>query len=215
MVSNVNQKAAALTDNDLAEIESKLRQQYRGVFDEKLIALHIREFVESGFADRMASVISRQLPKGASVLDVGCGYGAFVLASRAYGLNATGLELAPFEVEIARRRLGRVEPGTDTSKVILQGNAEHMPFADGQFDAVTLFNVLEHVRDHRAVLREAVRVMRPGVSSHARTEPRFFKSTFITAPTGVCWQHCTRWGCSYTPWTSSASTIQSSSTAGT
>ncbi len=159
----VNQKAdLSLTPDDLAEVESHLRQQYEGVFDEKLIALHIHEFIESGLADRMAAVISRQLPRGASVLDVGCGYGAFVLASRAHGLEAQGFELAPFEVDIARRRLARVEPETDTIRVFHQGHAGRLPFADGEFDAVTLFNVLEHVQNHRPVLREAFRVLRPG-----------------------------------------------------
>jgi MPBQ/MSBQ methyltransferase len=152
----------ALAQEDLAEVESNLRRQYQGVFDEKLIALHIREFIESSLADRMAAVIARQMPPGASLLDVGCGYGAFVLASRAHGLDAQGFELAPFEVAVARRRLARVEPGTDPIGVFHQGHAGRLPFADGQFDAVTLFNVLEHVQDYRPVLMEAFRVLRPG-----------------------------------------------------
>ncbi len=163
MDPNVNKKTdLALTHDDLAEVEANLRQQYQGVFDEQLIALHIREFIESSLADRMAAVIAGQLPPGACVLDVGCGYGAFVLASRAHGLDAQGFELAPFEVDIARRRLARAEPGTDPGGVFHQGHAGRLPFTDGHFDAVTLFNVLEHVRDYRPVLMEAFRVLRPG-----------------------------------------------------
>jgi len=163
MDRNVNEKTdLALTQDDLVEVEANLRRQYEGVFDEPLIALHIREFIESSLADRMAAVIARQARPGASLLDVGCGYGAFVLACRAHGVDARGFELAPFEVAIARRRLARREPGTDPQGVFHQGHAGRLPFADGCFDVVTLFNVLEHVRDDRPVLEEAYRVLRAG-----------------------------------------------------
>ncbi|HXJ39075.1 MAG TPA: class I SAM-dependent methyltransferase [Bryobacteraceae bacterium] len=42
------------------------------------------------------------------------------------------------------------------------GDAEHLPFADESFDAVTMFDVLEHIpNDHRA-MAEAMRVVRTG-----------------------------------------------------
>jgi SAM-dependent methyltransferase len=41
-------------------------------------------------------------------------------------------------------------------------DATHLPFADCSFDAVTMFDLLEHVPDHKSAAAEAVRVLRPG-----------------------------------------------------
>ena len=42
------------------------------------------------------------------------------------------------------------------------GRAEELPFENESFDAVTMFDLLEHVPDHRSAAHEALRVLRPG-----------------------------------------------------
>jgi ubiquinone/menaquinone biosynthesis C-methylase UbiE len=51
-------------------------------------------------------------------------------------------------------------PGADTAFVC--ADARQLPFASGSFDAVTLFDVLEHIGEDQAAAAEALRVARPG-----------------------------------------------------
>ncbi len=44
----------------------------------------------------------------------------------------------------------------------IAGNATRLPFRDASFDLITMFDLLEHVRDDATVAREASRVLRPG-----------------------------------------------------
>jgi 2-polyprenyl-3-methyl-5-hydroxy-6-metoxy-1,4-benzoquinol methylase len=151
----------SLTKDEFLLIEAHLREQYQGVFDDKMIQAHLHEFVESSFADNLAAVIVGSSRPGETLLDIGAGYGAFVLSCRRHGLNAVGFELAAFEVEIAKQRFGRLEPSTDAATIFYKGDAGKLPFKNSSFDIVSLLNVLEHVPDYRSVLHEAVRVLRP------------------------------------------------------
>jgi ubiquinone/menaquinone biosynthesis C-methylase UbiE len=66
--------------------------------------------------------------------------------------------------------LDRVD--TSTGNVILhEGVAESLPFGDGMFDLVTAYSVLHHLADHRPVLAEAARVLRPGGMLYVDLEP--------------------------------------------
>jgi GT2 family glycosyltransferase/SAM-dependent methyltransferase len=47
-------------------------------------------------------------------------------------------------------------------KRFVQADATKLPFPDESFDAVTMFDVLEHIPDHEAAASEALRVLRPG-----------------------------------------------------
>jgi len=152
----------SLTKEELSLLEAHLREQYRDVFDEKTIQLHINEFVESSFAYSLAAVIAGSSQNGDTLLDIGAGYGAFVLSCRKHGLDAMGFELASFEIDMSRRRLARAEPGVNPTAVFHKGDAGRLPFPDNAFQIVTLLNVIEHVPDYPTVLAEATRVLRPG-----------------------------------------------------
>jgi MPBQ/MSBQ methyltransferase len=157
-----NNADLSLTPEELSLLEAHLREQYRGVFDEQMVELHINEFVESRLADNLAAVITGGSRPGDALLDIGAGYGAFVLSCRRHGLGAIGFELESFEVDMSRRRLARAEPAADAAAVFRKGDAGRLPFEDNAFQVVTLLNVLEHVPDYRMVLAEAARVLRPG-----------------------------------------------------
>jgi len=89
----------------------------------------------------------------ARILDAGCGSGRnMVLLARRGAV--TGIELAAQSLEVARARgLGPVLPGSLD---------DPLPFDAGTFDLAVALDVLEHVADDEAALRELARVLVPG-----------------------------------------------------
>ena len=67
--------------------------------------------------------------------------------------------------------MGELAPGSLHANVV-QGDALHLPFPDGTFDRVICSEVLEHLPDDVAAMRELARVLRPG-GTMAITVPRF------------------------------------------
>jgi SAM-dependent methyltransferase len=101
------------------------------------------------------------LPTNPKILDVGCGVGSFVASCRRRGLRAFGVEpdrigqgASLTSIQIAKRRVDE--------QVFVVAVGEKLPFADGSFDLVTMNQVIEHVSDQSVVLREALRVVKPG-----------------------------------------------------
>jgi ubiquinone/menaquinone biosynthesis C-methylase UbiE len=95
---------------------------------------------------------------GLRVLDVGCGQGTDLYRYARAGAEATGIDLTPRHVELAREHLAAM--GLDAE--VVQGDAEHLPFADASFDRVSSNGVLHHTPDMPAALREIRRVLKPG-----------------------------------------------------
>ena len=99
------------------------------------------------------------LPSNAQILDIGSGVGSFVVACRQRGLQAFGIEPDRIgqdggltAIQIASRRLAE--------RPFVAGVGEHLPFPDRIFDLVVMNQVIEHVSDQLAVLREATRVLK-------------------------------------------------------
>jgi demethylmenaquinone methyltransferase/2-methoxy-6-polyprenyl-1,4-benzoquinol methylase len=94
---------------------------------------------------------------GQRILDVATGTGmvAFELARR--GSTVVGLDQSEDMLSRARTRLAPAHPVT-----FIQGEAEHLPFADGEFDALTFTYLLRYVDDRGATMRELARVVKPG-----------------------------------------------------
>lgn len=92
---------------------------------------------------------------GARVLDAGCGTGGLLRRLRAARPDwaLTGLDFSPLACELARERGGAE---------VVQGSIAALPFADGQFDAVTSCDVVCQVTEPEPAVREFHRVLRPG-----------------------------------------------------
>jgi SAM-dependent methyltransferase len=88
----------------------------------------------------------------ARILDVGCGTGANLALLSEFG-QAEGVDVSPDALAFCRKR------GLENVRL---GAAESLPWEDDEFDLVTAFDVVEHMDDDVAGLREMRRVLRPG-----------------------------------------------------
>lgn len=96
---------------------------------------------------------------GARVLDVGCGTGVVAITARRVGASVTGLDLTPELLSRAKEH-GGVAGFEDV--VWKEGDAEQLPFADGEFDCV--LSQFGHMFAPRpdVAMREMLRVLKPG-----------------------------------------------------
>jgi len=108
---------------------------------------HQRWFAHPNTA--LFATIAKGLPRGASVLDVGCGRGDFLryLRGTRSDLTLTGIDLSP----------NAPVPGIQ----FLQGDFLTTPI-EGRFDAVVSLAVIEHVADIQAFVNRLKQLARPG-----------------------------------------------------
>jgi len=106
----------------------------------------------------MPAALGYDETRGLRVLDVGCGQGIDVYRYALAGAQATGIDLTPRHVELARAHVAAM--GLEAE--IVAGDAESLPFDDASFDRVSSNGVLHHTPDLPAALREIRRVLVPG-----------------------------------------------------
>jgi demethylmenaquinone methyltransferase/2-methoxy-6-polyprenyl-1,4-benzoquinol methylase len=107
-------------------------------------------------------LVSRIPPEARRVLDVATGTAAVAieLVRREPGRTVAGVDQSPEMLAAGRDRVEAL--GLSDRIELREGRAEDLPFADGEFDAVTFTYLLRYVDDVPATLRELVRVVRPG-----------------------------------------------------
>jgi demethylmenaquinone methyltransferase / 2-methoxy-6-polyprenyl-1,4-benzoquinol methylase len=98
---------------------------------------------------------------GDRVLDVATGTGAVARELiRQKRCAIVGVDQSPEMLAEARRRLNGAE--SENSVELVEASAESLPFADGEFDALTFTYLLRYVDDPPAVMAELARVVRSG-----------------------------------------------------
>ncbi len=110
--------------------------------------------------ERRLAMIERYVNlEGRRALDLGCGVGEYVRAFARQGAESVGLDVElPRLVEARERSADGGWHGTES----LAGAGEALPFPDGSLDVIVLNEVIEHVDDDRATLREVSRVLSDG-----------------------------------------------------
>jgi demethylmenaquinone methyltransferase/2-methoxy-6-polyprenyl-1,4-benzoquinol methylase len=107
-------------------------------------------------------LVSRIPPEARRVLDVACGTAAVAIELVRAGRERTivGVDQSPEMLAAGRERVARA--GLSDRIELREARAEDLPFADGEFEAVTFTYLLRYVDDVPATLRELARVVRPG-----------------------------------------------------
>ena len=138
----------------------------RKIDPEEALSFIVADKYLSSQADYYAEAFARHRldPRAHRILEVGSGYGFFLSYARsALGWNIWGIEPGEEEFsgrhELASRflRLNGVEP-----ERLVRSAGEHLCFRTGSFDAVISNDVLEHVVDPEAVVRESARGLKSG-----------------------------------------------------
>jgi len=98
--------------------------------------------------------VVEHIPEGSSVLDVGCGRGAFLAKVKAKRSDkVTGIELNKSAAAYARER------GIDVVEALIGEHAKERP---AFYDVITSFQVLEHIANPIPFLRDCVAALKPG-----------------------------------------------------
>ena len=106
---------------------------------------------------RRALVAAVAARPGERVLDVATGTGMVAARLRGAGAAVVALDQSPEMLAAARARFAG-----DDGVELVEGEAERLPFGDGEFDALTFTYLLRYVDDPAATIGELARVVRPG-----------------------------------------------------
>lgn len=102
------------------------------------------------FRSARVRLAARWLPAGGRVLDVGCGRGVFLGELRARGYQVQGTELSAATA---------AQSDPDVPIDVGELRADH--YADGSFDLISIWHVLEHLREPDAALQVCRRALAP------------------------------------------------------
>jgi 2-polyprenyl-3-methyl-5-hydroxy-6-metoxy-1,4-benzoquinol methylase len=92
--------------------------------------------------------------RGKRVLDVGCGKGRLSRVLRDWGANVVGIDPVPRFLQVASINARGAH--------FVLGTVTRLPFLDGAFDSLICVEVLEHVPDVEAAIKEMSRVLKIG-----------------------------------------------------
>ena len=134
--------------------DEKLRELYSGKYYNSWgskttmeSTIRMKKLTGYRYLDRIAEYAG-----SGKILDIGCAMGFFLDAARERGFEPYGVEFSTYSAEIARKKFG--------NDVIFHGTLEQSDFNEDTFDVITMFDLLEHVRNPLNTLKIASRLLK-------------------------------------------------------
>jgi 2-polyprenyl-3-methyl-5-hydroxy-6-metoxy-1,4-benzoquinol methylase len=128
-------------------LSSKFRAARKRVY---YLLLHLTSLRRERFNLRTMYLANN---KPGTLLEVGCGNGAFLALMRSRSWQVQGVEVDPAAAKIAEETFG---------VHVFVGILEEANYSNGSFDALTMNHVIEHVNDPIGLLKGCHRVLKPG-----------------------------------------------------
>lgn len=131
---------------------------YDETYFEKLYQVEDRHFwfrTRQAIIAALSQNLTANLPAGYRVMEIGCGTGHLLktLEQTSSKGQVIGLDLYWEGLAFAQKRTGAS---------LIQGQAERMPFPEGQFDLIGMFDVLEHLENDEEILKSVQRMLKKG-----------------------------------------------------
>jgi 2-polyprenyl-3-methyl-5-hydroxy-6-metoxy-1,4-benzoquinol methylase len=104
--------------------------------------------------ERRLSDIERHCPQKGKILDLGCAAGFFLQSARNRGWQPYGIDIVPQFAEFARQDLGLVD--------VTCGSIDELALTPETYDAVTLWDLIEHLPQPGHLLKKIYASLRPG-----------------------------------------------------
>jgi SAM-dependent methyltransferase len=152
----------------------RLEERYRGATSS--CYGYDRDSLDRRGAERVRALAPLLGGPGASSLEIACADGMVSYHLAKAGAQATALDLSDALFDDSAR---------DAGVRLVQGDAAEMPFPDAAFDLVCSFNAFEHLADPEAVLREAIRVLKPGGAIYLLFGPLYWSSYGLHASLSI------------------------------
>lgn len=129
----------------------------------------------------------KDVPPGATVMDIGCGNGSFISLFQDRNWKLHGSDLSPTGIEIARKTF----PSIDFFLADGQTLYEEFLKTVGPVDVVVSTEVIEHLYDPRGFLRNCYELLKPGGVLVLTTPYHGYLKNLLLAITGKMDQHFT------------------------
>ena len=133
------------------------------------------------YIKKMLDRLSAMLPPDPTVIDVGCGEGRhiFGILNEFEDIHCYGLDQDVPSLDKCKEGLEFFKELDSNETIFLQGSIYELPFEENFFDLIICSEVLEHLDDYHAALKEIHRVLKP--------MGKFLPSVPSYWPEKICW----------------------------